>query len=476
MRRALLLAVTLLGAIAPATAADTSQPRIVNGQLASDGEYPAQGFLLVELGNGLFAGCGGTVVAPRKFVTAGHCVADEAKQPRPPTAFSVFLGEVNQSDFGSPAAVSAATLHPDYAEDVPGEHTNDVAILTFAAPVGATPTRLIRPGESALWAPGVQARIIGWGGTFEGDTNGSNALREADAPMRSDADCAAAYGGAFIAGTMVCAGAADGSPASTDTCQGDSGGPLLVSDTSAFVLAGVVSFGNGCNRVGFPGVYTRIGAQPLNAWVRGQVNDVDFAIPTAAPRAGEPVTFTATAPAGADFSWDFDDDGVFDATGPSPTHVYAAAGEFEPVLRITDPEGEPADQRRELVVAPGAQPPPPPPPPAPTATPGAAPTVPLATILASRRPLVRRGHFTLRIRFAATAPSGTATIEVLRAGKKIGSARTRVLRGGSKRVTVKLNARGKRLLRRSMTKRLRVKVQVRVGARVLRSKQLTIRR
>ena len=217
-------------------------------------------------------------------------------------------------------------------------------------------------------------------------------------PIRTDAACAT-YGAAYVPLTMVCAGAAD-PPDSSDTCAGDSGGPLLVSDGTALVLTGVVSFGNGCNEQGFPGVYTRVGSQPLNAWVRGQVNDVDFTIPTAAPRAGEPVAFAATAPAGADFAWDFDNDGAFDATGPSPTHVYAAAGEFEAVLRITDPEGQPAEQRHELVVAPGA------PPPAPIVTPPA--TTPrairLATILASGRPKVRRGRFTAAHRASPRPP------------------------------------------------------------------------
>ena len=164
MHRALLLAVVLLGALAPAAAAQ--QPRIINGSEASPGEYPAQGFLEVNLGNGLAAACGGTVVAPRKFVTAGHCVADEADQPRPPTVFRVFLGQVRQSNFGlaEQPVVSAAALHPDYGGDG-GAANNDVAVLTFADPVSAAPTRLIRPDETALWAPGDVARIIGWGVT-----------------------------------------------------------------------------------------------------------------------------------------------------------------------------------------------------------------------------------------------------------------------------------------------------------------------
>ncbi len=42
-----------------------------------------------------------------------------------------------------------------------------------------------------------------------------------------------------------------------DTCQGDSGGPLYVLDTvgnkTKYVLAGVVSYGDGCASVGKPG-------------------------------------------------------------------------------------------------------------------------------------------------------------------------------------------------------------------------------
>ena len=210
MHRALLLAVVLLGAL-PTAVATAAQPRIVNGQPAQAGVYPSQGFLAVDVGGGL-AGCAGTVVAPTKFVTAAHCVAGDDGLPRPPSAFSVFLGEVNRSEFrnAEQPVVAAATVHPDYAEDR-GGNTDDVAVLTFDAPVAAAPTRIIRPAETALWAPGAIARIIGWGATFEGGS-GTNELRQADSPIRSDAVCSDpnAYGEFFIATTMVCAGAADG--------------------------------------------------------------------------------------------------------------------------------------------------------------------------------------------------------------------------------------------------------------------------
>ncbi len=101
---------------------------------------------------------------------------------------------------------------------------------------------------------------------------------------------------------------------------------------------------------------------------------------------------------------------------------------------------------------------------------------PLATILAAKRPKVRRGHFAIRVRFARTAPRGTAVIEVYRGGRRIGIARTKVKRGATKRVRVKLMRSGRRALSRSSTHRLKVRVRVRVGRKILRTKRLTIRR
>ena len=81
----------------------------------------------------------------------------------------------------------------------------------------------------------------------------------------------------------------------------------------------------------------------------------------------------------------------------------------------------------------------------------------------------------MRINFAKDAPAGNAFVEVLRGKKKIGSVRARVRRGGSRQVSVKLTKAGRKLLRRSERKRIRVKVQVRVKRRILGSKTLTIR-
>ena len=71
--------------------------------------------------------------------------------------------------------------------------------------------------------------------------------------MSSDSSCGAAYA-SFNNEVMVCA-AFPG----RDTCQGDSGGPLVVPvQGGSYRLVGDTSFGAGCARAGYPGVYGRI--------------------------------------------------------------------------------------------------------------------------------------------------------------------------------------------------------------------------
>jgi hypothetical protein len=56
-----------------------------------------------------------------------------------------------------------------------------------------------------------------------------------------------------------------------DSCQGDSGGPLIVRDGNRHVLVGLSSWGTGCGRDGFPGVYARVSA--ADEWIKTIVCD-----------------------------------------------------------------------------------------------------------------------------------------------------------------------------------------------------------
>ena len=81
---------TVMLCAAPAQA--IKRPRIINGQAASQGEYPAQG-VLKRFGTFI---CGGTLVSNRHFLTAAHCVTNEMTGVVfPASQFSVELGNVN---------------------------------------------------------------------------------------------------------------------------------------------------------------------------------------------------------------------------------------------------------------------------------------------------------------------------------------------------------------------------------------------
>ncbi|HYM58917.1 MAG TPA: trypsin-like serine protease [Solirubrobacteraceae bacterium] len=474
LRLALLVVLAIAVLAAPAAAGPT--PRIVGGSNASAGEYPAQGYLQIQIGPDTFQ-CGGTLVSARRFLTAAHCVVDGSTAVAP-SALLVVLGELtitlatveNDELYG----VTAVEVHEDYA----GEG-NDVAMLTLDRPaaLGAAsdhtpvPMRIVRPSETSLWAAGDVTTIIGWGTTCSQVCSSSDNLLEATVPLVSDQACIAAYAVANVTidpNTMVCA--SDSSAPFHDTCQGDSGGPLMVPDAaSALVLVGVVSFGIGCADPNFPGVYTRIGAPALNGWVRGRLFGVDFTQSLAAPTAGQSVTFTGTAEAGGNFIWDFNGDGVFDANGASVSHAFPAAGAHRVVLRVTDPDGQPAERVRTVTV--GAAPPPPPPPPSSPLPPAPAPAAvvipsPLARLVVATSARVdRRGRFGIRINFADNAPAGKkASVTVLKGGRKLGSAQVPVARGKSVRVKVKLTKSGLRRLRRA--KRLTVTLRLVLGTTV----------
>lgn len=100
-----------------------------------------------------------------------------------------------------------------------------------------------------------RANIRVRGATSEGGS-GTTTLRKVDIPIVSRTTCRSQYGTSAITNNMICAAENQGGQ---DSCQGDSGGPLV--PTGSNTLIGIVSFGNGCARAGYAGVYTRVSTQ-----------------------------------------------------------------------------------------------------------------------------------------------------------------------------------------------------------------------
>lgn len=245
---------------------------IVGGQLADPGEYPWMAALYFGSNPSTGQYCGGSLVAPRFVVTAAHCMSFSglgAAHAVDETLFgggNVLLGQNNLNGAGGERIrVVRYHIHPDYNSEFQTDH--DVAVLELQTPSAQTPIAWATPTDAALYAPGTTSTATGWGRTSEGGSS-SNALREVDMPIISDTDCDNAYGGDVHVETQVCAGLLG--TGGKDTCQGDSGGPLMVAKPGGGkLLVGLTSWGIGCARPQYPGVYTEVASVSafIDQWV-----------------------------------------------------------------------------------------------------------------------------------------------------------------------------------------------------------------
>lgn len=144
--------------------------------------------------------------------------------------------------------VSHIFAHPEY-----NAHTmdNDIAILRVSVPFHSVEGVLV-PEPLALGVPitGTVCHLAGWGATAEGSNNASPNLMRVNLEIVDTPRCNVSYQG-MIGANMFCAGTMRGG---RDACQGDSGGGLMCHG----VITGIVSFGFGCGRPRFPGVYVDV--------------------------------------------------------------------------------------------------------------------------------------------------------------------------------------------------------------------------
>ncbi|MFE1289150.1 trypsin-like serine protease [Streptomyces sp. NPDC058751] len=232
-------------------------PKIIGGTTTTISTAPWMAQLwYYDEANGIGFFCGGSVVSPTKILTAAHCVKgyDWSANGAVVTGTAQLA---SGSTLPSGATVTAPLRqwnHPSYSSTT---IDNDIAVITLASPVKATPIRMTTSGDTASYASGTQAKVYGWGRTSSTSDDISPALKTATLPINSDTTCGNTYGSDFVKGHMVCAGTkATGSDAGTTTaCNGDSGGPLVVNGR----IVGVVSWGvEDCVAQGAYSVFSKV--------------------------------------------------------------------------------------------------------------------------------------------------------------------------------------------------------------------------
>lgn len=252
--------------------------KIVGGKPADANAYPwAVALLDSGITSPYFAQfCGGTLIAENWVLTAAHCV-----QGISPTAIDALIDQNDLTGFGGERiAVQQIIIHPDYRSTFAAEYS-DLALLKLSQSSAATPLALFTDTTGNFADSGNNATAMGWGlltetGVFPNDFPPD--LQEVDLPIVSESLCQLAYGTGVINDLHLCAGLTSGG---VDTCKGDSGGPLIVENNNTAYLAGITSFGVGCARPGFFGVYTRV--SQFADWVKSTASIGGSVIPIEPP-------------------------------------------------------------------------------------------------------------------------------------------------------------------------------------------------
>jgi len=215
--------------------------------------------------------CGGSLVRVGPMnrsdivISAAHCAYDAA------VPYEVSAGAHNLKTPPSGQQnilVAKYVSHPNYDPD---KTLHDITIIKLAKPIDFSstvqPVCLPEVGEQV--ANNLEGTVAGWGLTKESGKATSDILMQVGVPTVSHKDCVAYYKRAAIfidENAMLCAGYKQGGQ---DSCQGDSGGPLIFKTDKTYVLQGVVSFGQGCARKGFPGVFARV--SHYIPWINEQI-------------------------------------------------------------------------------------------------------------------------------------------------------------------------------------------------------------
>ncbi|XP_058868212.1 serine protease 33-like [Acipenser ruthenus] len=226
--------------------------RIMGGSDAQKGACPWQ----VSIMNNVFHICGGSLIDKNWVLSAAHCFQGFINVK----PFTVRLGALSLSQQqGVDMRLLRIVLRPGFKS---ADQGGDAALLELEqpAPLSETIFPVCLPSPSTTFTAGQECWVTGWGNIKEGvPLSSPHTLQQLVVPLVDSVSCDTMYhiGNSFgksvplILPDVICAGYQEGRK---DSCQGDSGGPLVCpSPDCSWILAGIVSWGDGCAQPNRPG-------------------------------------------------------------------------------------------------------------------------------------------------------------------------------------------------------------------------------
>nr|XP_027323621.1 ovochymase-2 isoform X4 [Anas platyrhynchos] len=245
--------------------------RIIGGEEAVPYSWPWQ--VSIQISNEHI--CGGAVLAKEWVVTAAHCF-NSKELYRDLWMVVTGLHDLTEQEYRQKRSVKQYIIHPSFNKTT---MDSDIALLQLAKPLEfnhyVRPVCL--PAKDEVIQPSTVCIVTGWG-THEEDREKSKKLRQLEVPILVLDRCQTYYINlpSKVTQRMICAGfpLEEGK----DSCtQGDSGGPLVCpseDDSRFYTLHGITSWGSGCGRKSYPGVYTNIAF--FVDWIKQSVNTSDL--------------------------------------------------------------------------------------------------------------------------------------------------------------------------------------------------------
>ncbi|KAJ9587184.1 hypothetical protein L9F63_019293, partial [Diploptera punctata] len=214
--------------------------RIVGGSTKTISSFPYQ--LSLRYGGSHI--CGASIISANWALTAAHCIVGSA------STLTLRAGSTYSNSGGTVYQVSQATRHGSYSSST---LDYDIAVLRVSSAFSLGSNIQVISMETGTVAAGTNAIVSGWGTTTEGGS-ASTTLRQVTVPVVTlqEAEMPASYTNCYTTFFFFFFFFLHS--------QGDSGGPLVANGR----LIGVVSWGVGCARAGYPGVYAKV--SNLRSW------------------------------------------------------------------------------------------------------------------------------------------------------------------------------------------------------------------